>query len=269
MRIKLAIVLVILSVSAYMIVQPSRVDTCASEVLTNGRGVSINLATKTFKFGAEGQEVPISSISEQSAIVIDALSRLCRENESKTIETSEYRRRFDQIISPITANIKRNVQNIHLFEGNIDAVGYVGNKEFLDFLDSNVGNVVRINTESDVSADVATDNWDKNCYWDEDTNIIFYNGETSRSHKQEFFNRTLPLPLKSIDENWKESDGSSHLCEEYTITFNSSEREEVSASGNARSVFINGFFKVKRIQRSWETHYELTEVPATPSDFAN
>jgi hypothetical protein len=90
-----ALVAVLVTFFAFLLLKPAKSDFCASEVLTNGRGMKVNLTTQTIKMDAQSKPVPLQELSNQSALMVDNLSRLCREKEKGNISGQEYSARFD------------------------------------------------------------------------------------------------------------------------------------------------------------------------------
>lgn len=252
-------VAIIGAVFAYAVTRPTRIDLCASEVLTNGGGVSVNLAAKTLKLETQERAVPLERLSNQSAMVIDTLSRLCREREKGNLSEEEYRNRFNQVVQPVLASAKLAASaNLPIFKDDVCMTAYCSNGTFIKFLGYHDGNVVRIKSMFDFSSNVPTP-FEERCIT-----------ETERDKEGGYppdrnpFNKELPLPEWGIGKAPPGKDA----CGSYFLVIRSKAEPVWSSGGTGTLEYqIDGFFRVRtQLAGTYVTFY-LDEVPATASDF--
>jgi len=134
----------------YPVLRPARDDICASEILLNGRGGSINLKTNTVILEADADPVPLDSMTNDSQVLIDELSRLCRQHEAGSIPTERYFERTEALLRP--AEKPPAATRIPRFEGTIGVTGLVDNRPFLAFAQANAGKIVKLGLRIDAGA---------------------------------------------------------------------------------------------------------------------
>jgi hypothetical protein len=240
-------------VFAYVVTRPVRTDVCASEVLTNGRGVTVNLAAKTLKLETQEQAVPLERISDRSAVVIDTLSRLCRERQKGNLTGEEYQHRFNQVIEPVLASVAPKVPT---FKADICMTSYCSNADFIKFLTDHDGDVVRINSMFDFSQANSLPFVDQCVATDARGN---YPPHLSP------FNAELPLP------EWEDGKAppNESLCGVYSLEMQSKAKSVWSSGGTGTTTYrINSFFRVNRQISGEKVTFYLQEMPASAGDFA-
>ena len=135
---------------AYLVVRPAKSDLCASEILINGRGGAVNLKTQTITLGSEAKPVPLETMTNDSQLVIDELSRLCRQHQARMITSEQY---FMAVQNLLKRNDKPAAPaKLPLFNGSIGVTGLVDNRPFRRFAEENVGKIVRLNLNIDAGA---------------------------------------------------------------------------------------------------------------------
>ncbi len=267
--------LLIAAILTFFVLRPARSDMCASEILTNGRGVSINLRAKTFTVEGETKEVAIQRISERTALVIDGLSRLCRERHNGTVDAIEYSARFDKLVLPLIAETKATTPQIPTFTGYIDVVGYSGNEKLIRFFEKYDGKIVQISAQIDASDVPISENWEYNCFHSANSKYDLKLGDiTTKSTDKDvswvfgedkIFNRDLPLPIGDLYDNIER-----FSCERYKLRIVSDKKSVFSSGGVGTLIFkFGGRFRIdSSVVSAHETFY-LTELSAEASDFAN
>ncbi len=255
------VIVFIAAVMAFFVLTSRRVDACASEVLTNGRGVSVNLTTKIVSFDGDSKDIPIEKIDKDGALMVDSLSRLCRQRESKLISNEEYQNNLDTILKALTPS-SASRGTVPTFNDGIDLVGYTGNKGFIDFLDKNEDGRVKIIADLAVDVDEDFSKWEENCYYDPET-VDPRDYDSVGNRKDGVFNKNLPVPLLPLEKRASANDGLSHLCDEYMIFIRTNKKEIESYGGTGVVRYkVNGTFDITRSLSGSITKFYLTEVQA-------
>lgn len=250
--------------------RPARSDMCSSEVLTNGRGVSVNLAAKTLKLGAQQQAVPLEKISDQSALIIDSLSRLCRERKGGNITEAEYQQRFEEIVVRLRGRAKSRASEMPMFSGEVDMVGGgPGVRKLVAFLEGNEGSVVRIDARLDFSRMHGAYPIFQACLADrpepEDYPV-----------EDNFSGEELILPYRTRDLSGSAAHDADvpeqerhEFCNRYAMIMNLLSEPVPSYGGTGVVTYdIDGYFRVRAQERSGNTTaFYLSELQASPADY--
>jgi hypothetical protein len=268
-----AIVVVILAVIGawvvYPVLRPTKADLCASEILLNGRGGTINLETGTFKAGAGATPVPLESVTNDTQVVIDELSRLCRQHEAKVISTDQYFARTQELLRPPAKPAA--AATIPKFDGTIGVTGLVDNRPFRKFIEDNAGKIVRLNLTMDAGAyNPLGIHFLEQCYQSQDDS-----GEIQSTFPS--FEDNLYGQRFHLIEVEEDIQGYEEFAEDQgwigcgpVLEFDSAGRRLTwsSAGPGLTSTVVDGFYRVGRDHMGTETTYRFEEVSAGVADYA-
>lgn len=262
------ILALIAAVVAVLVLRPSRQDLCASEILINGRGGEVNIQTKTVTLSSKAKPVALETMTNDSQILIDQLSRYCREHQAGLMTRSEYLTATEKLIRPV---VKGQPPKVPLFKGSIGITGLVDNRPFRKFADDNVGKVVRLDLKIDAGMyNPIGEHFLHQCYYAEDTST----GEQVSQFPgmmDNLFGQRFHL-VESEEENQEYELTERHkriLCGP-TVEFNSNSRKLTWSSAGPGLIFtaIDGFFRVSLDQMGAGQSYRFEELSGSIADYA-
>jgi hypothetical protein len=146
------ILALIVAAVVYPVLRPTKQDSCASEILINARGGTVDLRTRTISVGAKSQPVALEKMTNDTQLVIDELARLCRQHAEGRITTEQYFTAIQNRLRPTEKPAAPPAAKVPRFDGSIGVTGLVDNRPFRKFADDNAGKIVRLRLRIDAGA---------------------------------------------------------------------------------------------------------------------